>query len=226
MSKGIFGVVAGPRLGGKTTLAGTLPGKTVMIQAAIKESGSRSAVKLAKQLGNELEVQTFSDLIDLLAKLDKAAKSDCDHVYIDGFTAINDMRWAETDIQRAYKNNAFDAYKLQGEQVGALLEKIKMYSYPEQGAKNVWLTAAMKGEGNDVKMECKGQMAVTALTKLGEVVVTSLLVPSEQGSRRVLITKDYEGWRGRIDGLLDSENPGYVDPDLSIVMKYSQGDLP
>jgi hypothetical protein len=84
----------------------------------------------------------------------------------------------------------------------------------------------MKGEGNDVKMECKGQMAVTALTKLGEVVVTSLLVPSEQGSRRVLITKDYEGWRGRIDGLLDSENPGYVDPDLSIVMKYSQGDLP
>lgn len=223
MNKALFCVVAGPRLGGKTTLAGTLPGKTLMLQAAVKESGSRSAQALARKLGNELEVKTFTDIVDLLSKLELGAGQPYDHLYIDGFTAINDIRWAEQDIQNAYKKNAFDAYKLQGDQVTALLEKIKLFSYPPYN-KNVWLTAAMKGEGNDVKMECKGQMAVTALTKLGEVVVTSLLVPSESGSRRVLITKDYEGWRGRIDGVLDCDNPAYLEPDLSLVLKLAQGD--
>ena len=52
--KRLFCVVAGPRLGGKTTIAGTLPGKTLLLQAAVLESGSRSALKLARERGNKV----------------------------------------------------------------------------------------------------------------------------------------------------------------------------
>ena len=60
--KKLFAVVAARRLGGKTTLAGTLPGTTLMLQAAVLESGSNSAKQLAEQRGNKLVVASFTSL--------------------------------------------------------------------------------------------------------------------------------------------------------------------
>lgn len=222
MSKKLFGVVAGPRLGGKTTLAGTLPGKTILLQAAVLESGSRSAQALAARNKNELVVSSFTDLQHLRSEVEKAAKSDCNHIYIDGFSAINDMRWSSNEIQAAYKKNQWEAYGKHGLDMKSLLEWIKMFTYEPSG-KHVWLTSALKvkteGGSTDVELECKGRMAVTEITKLGEAVVTVMTVPSESGPKRVLLTKSYDNWPGRIDGVLDDENPTWIEPDLSKVLK-------
>ncbi len=219
--KPLFAVIAGPRLGGKTTISGTLPGKTHMLQAAVLESGSRSAQVLAKRRGNELIVEEFDDLVDLWPKLDKAFKSDADHIFIDGYSAINDLRWGMDDVQRVHKNNAFQAYDVHGQDMVKLLRRIKEYSY---GDKNVFITCALKVEAKDnavdVRLECKGKMAVTEITKIGEAVLTVALLPSEGGVlKRTLITKSVDSWPGRIDGILDDQNPTTMEPDLGLVLQ-------
>jgi len=222
MSKRLFGVVAGPRLGGKTTIAGTLPGKTVLLQAAVLESGSRSAVALAKRLGNDLEVRSFTDLQHLRSEVEKVAASNADNIFIDGFSAINDMRWSSSEIQAAYKKNQWEGYNKHGQDMKALLEWIKMFTYEPNG-KHIWMTAALKvkteGGTTDVELEAKGKMAVTEITKLGEAVVTVMLVPGETGMKRILLTKQYENWPGRIDGVLDDANPGVIEPNLGHVLQ-------
>lgn len=220
MSKRLFAVVAGPRLGGKTTIAGTLPGKTHLLQAAVLESGSRSAQALAKRNGNELVVETFTDLVDLWPKLDKASKSNADHIYIDGFSAINDLRWGSDDMQRLAAADQWKAFGKHGSEMVKILRAIKEYSY---GAQNVFITAALRQDTlkdgtPTVELECKGKMGATEITKIGEAVLTVMLTPSEQGMKRVLITKTQDMWPGRIDGLLDEDNPATMPPDLSQVL--------
>lgn len=220
MSKKLFAVVAGPRLGGKTTLAGTLPGKTCLLQAAVHESGSRSAQALARKRGNTLVVEEFTDLVDFWPKLQAAYETDADHIYIDGFSAINDMRWGQDDIQRCHKNNAFQAYDLHGQDMVKLLRRIKEYSY---GNKNIFITCALRVDqtGNaapDVKLEAKGKMGVTEITKIGEAVLTVASFPSEEGPKRVLITRTVDNWPGRIDGVLDEDNSVTMAPDLAQVL--------
>lgn len=223
--KKLFAVVAGARLAGKTTIAGTLPGTTLMLQAAVLESGSRSAKALAKKLGNTLIVETFSDLVHLRAELNNAAANpDVDHIYIDGYSAINDMRWAEPDVQAECKKNEFAAYRKHGDDMTKLVAFIKSYTYGPN-AKNVWLSCALKPDTDDVALECKGRMAVTAITKMGEAVLSVAMVPDEQGKpERRLITKTFDKWPGRIDGVLDEDNPQFMEPDLSLVLKLIEGD--
>ena len=60
--RGIFGAITGLRLAGKSTLAGTLPGKTAMLTARLFETGSGSAIALAKQLGNYIDVYVFDTI--------------------------------------------------------------------------------------------------------------------------------------------------------------------
>jgi hypothetical protein len=223
--KPIFCVVAGPRLGGKTTTAGTLPGKTALLQAAVLESGSRSAQVLAKKRGNHLDVQNFDDLQDLRAKIEKAANDKTvDHIYIDGYSAINDMRWDSPDIQREFMKNQFGAYSKHGDDMTKLVAWIKSFS----DEKNVFVTCALKvkqeaGKEPDVELEAKGRLAVTAITKMGEAVVTVMLAPTEHGMQRILITKTMGSWPGRIDGVLDEDNPGVIEPSLDQVLALAQG---
>lgn len=157
--------------------------------------------------------------MDFRTKLEKAASGDADHVYIDGFTALNDMRWAESDVQAAYKRNNFEGYAKHGNDMAALMLWVKGFSQ----YKHVWITCSLKKKDEDMVMEAKGQMAVTALTKLGEVVVTVNTFPTEQGPRRLMITRTVDSWPGRIDGVLDDDNPGYLEPDLSQVLALSYG---
>jgi len=225
--KKLFGVVAGVRLGGKTTLSATLPGKTLLLQAAVLESGSGSAEKLARDLGNELRVLNFTDLKELSEILvDLATDTYFDNIYVDGLSAIADLKAREPKVAALIEKQNWDGFRLLGNATVDLILGFKSLTYPGKAAKpkNVFLTCALTvkldktGAIADVSLEVPGNMTVTAITKLGECVLTTILIPTESGVQRKLITKTREWWPGRIDGVLDDKNPGLMDPDLSKVL--------
>lgn len=215
-----------------TTLAATLPGKTLMLQAAVLESGSKSAEKLASDLGTDLTVLTFKSLSEL-DDIIKELKSDetFDNVYVDGLSALTELKYNDPAVQRRMKANVWDGYKDIGDYASAVIMELKSLTYFDiaKKPKNVFLTCALSikmdksGGIADVGLETKGNMAVTAITKLGEAVVTVMMVPGESGAERKLITKTADWWPGRIDGVLDDQNPGQMEPDLTKLLKLIQG---
>jgi hypothetical protein len=228
-SKRLFAVVAGPRLGGKSTLAGTLPGKTLMLQASVLESGSDSAKDLASRNKAELIVGDFST-IDELTSLIKELRDDTtfDHVYVDGLSAITEMLLKTPKVAAALKANVWEGYRIVGDMVTEILLTLKELTYEGKAKKpkNVFVTAALKvkQEGNtvDVELETKGKVAVSQVTKLGEAVLTVLPpIKTENGDTgHRLLTKSDDMWPGRIDGLLADKNPAVIAPaDLSKVLK-------
>lgn len=233
--KKMFIVVCGARLAGKSTVIGTLPGKTLMLQAAVLESGSESAKALAAELGNDLDVLTFNSvdqLVEILTELE--TDTEYDNVAVDSLTAITEFKSKEKDIVRVAKSNGFEAYKQIGEGSIAVIEKLKGLTYPSRvkKAKNAIITAALKikhdknGGIAEVDLETRGQMAVVAVTKYGEAVVTVL--PAQQTEEgelpHRLITKSQDFWPGRIDGLLSHQNPGELPADLSKVLALRSGE--
>jgi len=231
--KALFAVIAGPRLGGKTSLAGTLPGKTLLLQATVFESGCESAKALAAQNGNQLEVLNFSSREELneIAK-ELATDTEFDHVYVDGLSALTDLIFREPKIAMKMKSDNWAAFRELGEAVTDTILRLKELTYSEKAKKpkNVLLTCALavkldkNGSVVDVSLEAKGNVAVTQITKLGEAVLTVAQVSGEGGVlQRRLITKSTEIWPGRIDGLLDSTNPGSMEPDLNQVLKLVGG---
>ena len=232
--KKLFAVIAGPRLGGKTTLAGTLPGRTYLLQAAVLESGCESAKALAAKLGNELWVESFTSIEDLVKKLtDLKTDTDFDHVVIDGISAVTEMKHDEPKIVAKMKSDNWGAFRDIGDTAKAVLRQAKELTYPEKvkSAKNVFVTCALKvkveGTAVDVELESKGRVAVTEITKLGEAVLTVLpSVRTENGETgHRLLTKSVDQWPGRIDGLLAEQNPGIIEPaSLATVLKLKNGD--
>lgn len=231
-AKKLFGVIAGQRLVGKTTLAGTLPGKTLLLQAAVLESGSQSAEMLAKKGGHDLSVMTFhslAELVELVAELKQ--DSDFDNIYIDGLSAITEMKMKDPTTAALIKKSVWDGYRELGDFVTDVILHLKELTYPTstKKAKNVFVTCALIAKqdkaGNviDVALDVKGNVAVTSVTKLGECVATVYLRQTEEGQERVLLTKTFDYWPGRIDGILDEDNPGIIPADLSQLLKLKEG---
>jgi hypothetical protein len=229
--KKLFCVVAGPRLAGKTTLAGTLPGRTYLLQAAVLESGSESAKALAAKNKHELYVDTFSSVEELLTKLDELkTDTDFDQVFVDGLSALTEQKMRDPRIAKLVKTDNWAAFRELGESISDAILRMKELTYAEKvkKPKNVWLTCALSikqdknGSIVDVSLEAKGNVAVTSITKLGEAVVTvlpPLKTENGVGSHR-LITKTEDVWPGRIDGVLAEQNPGIIEPaDLRAVLK-------
>jgi hypothetical protein len=221
--KKLFGVVAGPRLGGKSTLAGTLPGKTLMLQVAVLESGSKSARALSESLGNQLDVLSFSSMEELTAiTKDLATDTTYDNVYLDGLSALSELKIREPRIQALIKKDVWSGYRELGDDISNTLLQIKALTYPSatKKPKNVIVTCALavktgpNGNVVDVELEAKGRVAVTQVTKLGEFVVTVLPpIETESGSTgHRMLTRTVDNWPGRADGVLDSENPGMIAP--------------
>lgn len=227
--KKLFAVVAGRRLSGKTTLAGTLPGKTLLLQAAVLESGSNSAKQLSEQRGNELVVASFTSLPELVEVL-KELKTDTEFtsVYIDGLSAMTDMKYSEPDMQRLIKKDNWGAFREIGQAVSdaILLAKELTYADKAKSPKSVFITVAIDNKtdanGNviDVTLVAKGNKALSEITKLGEAVLTLVMVNTEEGSKRSILTKSAEQYPARIDTLLDNENPGLIEADLSLLTQY------
>lgn len=226
--KALFGVIAGPRLGGKTTLAGTLPGKTLLLQAAVLESGSESAKALAASRNAHLDVLNFNN-IEELKEIVIELRTDTvyDNVYVDGLSAITDMLLKQPKIAQALKINVWEGYSLLGNVVTEVILSLKELTYPDKAkkAKATFLTCALRvkqeGTGVDVELETKGKIATSAVTKYGEAVLT-VLPPSKTESGTTghrMITKSDDIWPGRIDGLLSDQNPGTLPADLSLVLK-------
>lgn len=231
-SKKLFGVVAGLRLAGKTSLAGTLPGKTLMIQASVLESGSKSAEEVAKAYENDLSVLTFHSLPELLEILAELKDdTEFDNVYVDGLSAITEMKVKDPNTAALMKKNVWDGFREVGEFANDVILGLKSLTYNEQAAKakNVFITCALKlkqdkmGNVIDVELETKGNMAVTSITKLGEAVVTILQLTTEDGPERKLITRTLDFWPGRIDGVLDTDNPGQIEANLTTLLNLREG---
>lgn len=231
--KKLFAAVCAPRLVGKTTLAGTLPGKTLLLQVAVLESGCKSAVALAEQLGNDLTVLSIASLAEWEAVIDELSKDETfDNVYVDGLTAINEVVFRDPKTQKLKNADSFKGYALIGETTDRILTDLKRLTYPTQNAKakNVFVTVALKVENEggvtDVKLEVKGKVSVTSITKLGEAVLTILPpVKTEDGvAPHSLLTKSDGVWPGRVDGLLEHQNPGVISPaNLTAFLKLLNG---
>lgn len=236
-AKPIFGVVAGQRLHGKTTLAGTLPGRTLLLQARVLESGSESAKALAKRNGFQLDVANFSSVEELLSVMTEL-KTDTtyDNIYVDGLSALTELKMLEGRMVILAKNDAWEAYRELAAAVRKTLLAAKELSYPDKAkkAKHTWVTCALAvkldkgGTIIDVELEAKGRVAVTEITKLAEVVVT-IRPPEtdEQGKTRGhrLLTQSDGVWPARIDGILAGDTAGFIEPaDLGKLIALRNGD--
>lgn len=233
--KKLFGIVAGQRLAGKSTLAGTLPGKSLLLQAAVLESGSESAEALAKRAGNELAVLTFTTLDDLANIIvELGSDKTFDNVYVDSLSAVTELKYREPEIQKLLKKDNWAAFREIGETVTECIVALKALTYPDMAAKakNVFMAMALdvkhdrNGEVNEVSLVAKGNVAVSNVTKFGEAVLT-IIAPeaTENGETGYkLITKTQGWWPGRIDGVLRESNPGVIEPaSLTEVIKLKEG---
>jgi hypothetical protein len=231
VGKKLFAVVAGPRLGGKTTLAGTLPGRTLLLQAAVLESGSDSARELATRNKNQLDVLTFQTVQELREIIaDLRTDTLFDNIYVDGVSALTEMKIIEPKIAAMMKTDNWSAFRTLGDDIRVVMRELKELTYSEKmkKAKNTFLTCALavkldkNGGIADVSLEAKGNVAVTEITKLGEAVLTTMSATNPETGKTTnkLITKTQDWWPGRIDGLLADQNPGMIEPaDLGAVLK-------
>ncbi len=212
---GIFGVIAGDRLSGKSTLAGTLPGKTFFLQAARLETGSSSAQKLAAEMGNDLTIRSFQSVSQLSEVLTALCDTDYDNVYIDGITAITELRFNEDEVQKMVKKDNWAAFRVIGKTMFDLILQCK--DITEKTGKNIFLTLALKPKvdslGNviEVEPEIKGNATIGHIKGLCPVIVVPKETYNEQGQvTRALLTHSDGVWPARVDTLLDGENPGVL----------------
>lgn len=225
--KKLFGIIAGTRLAGKSSLAGTLPGKTLMLQAAVLESGSKSALSLAEELGNDLTVVSFESVSQLQEVLKELETDETfDNIYVDGLSALLELKSKEPKIAQMLKGKGsavFDGWRELGTEAENTILALKTLTYPGKATKpkNTFMTCALDvkhdsdGEICEVKLSVKGQMAVSSVTRVGEAVLT--VIPpeiKEDGSYggHILLTKGSGFLPARLDGILSHNNPGRVEP--------------
>jgi hypothetical protein len=222
--EGAFGVVGGFRLGGKTTLAGTLPGKTKLLYANLLETGYKAALALAKKRGNKLEEEAFVDLSDLVAKLAEAADSDVDNIYIDGISAVCEMKMDEEEVKKASKKSVWDGYFLLAQATKKLILLCKEIS--EKTGKVIFVTLPYKSKlnanGDIVKVEADilGNATINSITKYCPIVLAVDTEYDEDGNgQRILYTASTEQIPARVDHILEEDNPRKIKADFVEVFK-------
>ena len=223
--KGVFGVILAERLGGKSTLGGTLPGKTAMLTAGLFETGAGSAIAKAKELKNDLQVFRFDSLNEYFKMLEELKESDFDNIYIDGASGITEMIYRQADIKAAIKKNSWDGFREVAdkveEQILATKELAEIFN------KNVFYTMSVAPEmdklGNvlSLKPEQKGNATVKNMKAIFPVVVSLRPKFDDDGNQLdepELVTKTDNIYSGRLDDILSTQNPGTLPADLSTVI--------
>ena len=228
--QGVFCVVGGFRLSGKSTLAGTLPGKTLLVQAALRETGSNSAKALAESLGNSLRVVGFSTLDQLKAILKEAEKLKFDNIYIDGISAITEIKLDEPAMQKLLllPKGVWEVYGAIAEVTESFILQAKKLA--EDSNINVFMTLALGSKINEktglaeVVPELKGRATLASIKKYATTAIVVRCRHDEKGNLvRELVTKNDGEYSARIDSLLDQQNPGVVPADLSLILKLIKG---
>lgn len=223
---GHFIVVAGERLSGKSTIAGTLPGKTLYLFANVYESGYQSAVALAKRNGNTMTDLAFTDLKDLVDILSEDI-SGYDNIFIDGISAVSSMKADEPLVEKLAKTNVWDAYKIIGDSMRDFIFLCKEISTT---GKNVITTLALAPEMNangiltSLKPVTKGKVVLQEISGRVPIFVTLRLAEGENGAtKREMVTLSDSIYPGRIDSLLDETNPRVMEADLGKLLALVKG---
>jgi hypothetical protein len=220
-SSGTVALILGERLSGKTTIAGTLEGRTLLLSAKLRESGAGSAEVLAKQSGHELDVVLFDDYDDLRELLEEAAEAKYDNLFIDSISAISEQLEASADFRRACgpKKNIFDGFRWLGNQIESLIMRTKQLG-ADSGI-NIFMTMALRRKESDgtttIMPVVKGNIALEALKKMLGVLVSVYLDP--ETGKRSLLTRSRGPYSGRIDSILDSGNHGVIEPNLTVLLE-------
>ena len=226
-NNGIFAVIAGTRTSGKSTISGTLPGKTLMLQAHLLETGSSSAKKLASRLNNDLTIISFKDYDALMEILKDEDILKYDNIYIDGLSAITEQLFSSPEIKKHMKKNIWDGFReLWIKATNLLLHAKELSDYI-----NVFFTLAIREkfdrDGNliAIEPETKGNATIGEIKHLCPTILYTIAETfqdedtQETTTYRSLIT-GYQGlYAGRIDTLLDQDNPGKMEADLSKVIQ-------
>jgi len=230
-NRGVFAAILGARLSGKSTIAGTLPGRSAMFTAKTFETGSGSAQKMAKDLGSDLDVFEFSSAKDLVAMAKEAVAEGYENLFIDGASGLTEVLYRQTDIARKIAANGWDGYALLADQVEDALLAIKDLT-DKDGGVNVFVTASVEPKydqaGNVIELtvESKGRSVIKNLKKLFSVVVTLRPAYDENGhvyDAPEMVTKTDGVYAGRIDSMLNQDNPGVLPADLSALIQLIKG---
>lgn len=224
-SSGFMAAIGGARLSGKSTLAGTLPGFTLVIQPAGIEAGNTSPIEMANKLGNKLdliEIDTHGQLFEVLT--DSSILS-YDHIYIDGISAFTEMVYASSEFKSKFNRNKWDGFDYIKDQSTQLVTAAKDLASTHN--KNVFITYSLRektdenGNVASVEMESKGNATKTLIEGKSPNVVAAVAVTKEDGSLvRGLVTKNKGPYVARLGNLLDEDNPGKVIPaNLTSLLK-------
>lgn len=215
--RGLFCAITGKRLAGKSTLAGTLPGKTAMLTAALFETGSGSATALAKELGNELDVFTFNSIGELKEMITEASKS-YNNIYIDSATGVTELVYRSPKIVAALKKNTWDAFR----EIADIVEDLMLHTkaLTEQSELNIFYSISLIEKDGVLVPEAKGNAVVKNIRAIFPVVLALRPEFNEDGEslEPSLITKTTGEYGARIDDLLAANNPGILPADLSKVI--------
>lgn len=230
-NQGLFAAITGMRLSGKSTLAGTLPGKTAMFTAKLFETGSASAVALAAERGNKLEVFEFSTARELIDMAKEADAAGYDNIYVDGASGLTEVLYRLPEIQKLLDKNSWDAYAKLGDYVEDVMLSLKPIA-EKDGGPNVFITAALEPKydqlGNVIELaiESKGKSVIKNIRKIFPVVValrTKFDAEGQPMSTPELVTKTDGVYGARIDSMLAHNNPGVIDADLTKFIQVVKG---
>lgn len=223
-SSGFMAAIGGARLSGKSTLAGTLPGSTLVIQPAGIEAGNTSPMELAKKLGNKLDLIEVENHGQLFEVLQDTGLLKYDNIYVDGISAFTEMVYSSPEFATKTAKNKWDGFDYIKDQSGQLVLACKELA--EKHDKNVFITYSLKektdenGNVASVEMDAKGNATKTIVEGRSPNVVAAVAVTKEDGSLvRGLITKNKGPYVARLGNLLDEDNPGKIIPaDLSTLL--------
>lgn len=236
----VFGLVTGKSGAGKTTLAGTLPNRTLLLQVRGKEFGAETAKAIAAKNGNKLDAYSVSTPEELLAIAEELTTDKTyDNVYVDGITALTNIIAEEPEIRNLVEarkgGNPWAGYERINTRAVQVREAFAPLVY-ESGAdkpKHVFFTLAVRvdvdGE-NEAALapEMKGKATYSTFTRPSPTIIhvgerTVEVSDGEVKTERVLVIKNHGPIVARVNGVLDEDNPGIIAPDLSQLLALIGG---
>lgn len=217
--------VLGERASGKSTIVGTLPGKTCMFIMR-GEAGGGAARALAKKHGNTVDIvdlPTYQNLVELLnEKIPGGEYDSYDNLAFDSLTIISEEVYKSKEVSMVRNKNAFDGNDLYKLKVIDFVVKLKSFT----NKFNVLCTCAIKverGENElptDFDLTMIGGKTKNAVIGAFSNITCIYTMQAEDGSvKRRLITNNWNGLTCRLQDILDEDNPKKIDPDLSKVLE-------
>lgn len=189
---------------GKTTLAATLPGSTVIVSL---ESG------LLSLRGFDIDYVDVKNLPDLRAALKSLVESDYDNIFIDSLTSISELFFANSKLKYPDDSHTMKLY-------GHLLESMTHFiKYARDIDKNIFFTALQKNTIDEVgrRFYCpdmQGSIS-TKCTAFFDFVFNYQIIETNNESKRVLIT-------GKTSNSISKDRSGkldlYEEPNLTNII--------